>query len=105
MTRSDAAKTAEILVLRHEVAVLRRGNPTPRLDWNDQVILAVLIRLLPKTLQVHRIVTPATVLRWHKRLITSKWAHPARQACEVQKRCYWSHLRECCPRVAPVAGC
>ena len=76
LSRSDAAKNAEILVLRHEVAVLRRGNPRPRLDWNDRAILAVLIRLLPKPLHAHRLVTPATVLRWHKRLAARTWTQP-----------------------------
>ena len=76
LSRSDAAKNAEILVLRHEVAVLRRGNTKPRLDWSDRAILAALIRLLPKALQAHRIITPATVLRWHKRLTARKWTQP-----------------------------
>ena len=76
LTRSDAAKNAEILVLRHEVAVLSRANPRPRLDWTDRAILAALIRLLPKALRGRRIVTLATVLRWHKRLIARKWTQP-----------------------------
>jgi hypothetical protein len=72
--RSSASKNAELLVLRHEAAVLHRTNPRPRLDWADRAILAALIRCLPGGLQAHRLNTPGTVLRWHRRLVTRKWA-------------------------------
>jgi putative transposase len=69
--RSSASMNAELLVLR-------RTSPRPRLDWADRAILAALIRLLPGWLRAHRLVTPGTVLRWHRRLVTRKWTYPNR---------------------------
>src|SRR5690242_201346 len=76
LARSSASKNAEILILRHEVAALRRSNPKPKTDWADRALLAALARILPKALLAHRIVTPGTLLRWHRRMVTRKWTQP-----------------------------
>jgi putative transposase len=76
LARSSSAKDVEILALRHEVAVLRRANPRPRMSWTDRAVFAALTRIMPKGLRVRRIVTPGTLLRWHRRLVAAKWRQP-----------------------------
>ena len=77
LARSDASKDVEILVLRHEVAVLRRQVTGPKPDWADRAVIAAMTRLLPRRLRLHRIVTPGTLLAWHRRLIKNKWTYPS----------------------------
>ena len=67
--RSTASKNAELL---------RRTKPRPGLDWTGRAVLAALIRHLPGRLRTHRLITPGTVLRWHRRLVTKKWTCPNR---------------------------
>jgi putative transposase len=78
-TRSDTTKDVEILVLRHQLAVLQRRTPRPRISWPDRALIAALTRLLPTRRRLGLLVTPATILRWHQRLVSRHWTtQPAR---------------------------
>src|SRR5207248_3258039 len=76
--RSEFAKDLELLVLRHQLAVLSRQQPRPSLRPADRALLAALARLLPPRRRHGLIVTPKTLLRWHRELVLRKWAQPRR---------------------------
>src|SRR6201989_3144077 len=78
LARTDATKDIEILTLRHEVAVLRRTNPHPKMSWLDRAVLSALGRLLPAPLRQLRLVSPRTLLRWHAQLVARRWTCPRR---------------------------
>ena len=77
LPRSDSAKDAEILVLRHQIAVLQRQVRAPRLSWADRTILAALTRPLSAACrrQLSLIITPRTLLRWHAEMVRRHWSH------------------------------
>ena len=85
LARSDAAKDVEILVLRHEVAVLRRTNARPALTWRDRAVLSALGRLLPAPLRQLRLVSPRTLLRWHAQLVARSWTYPRRRRRQLPR--------------------
>ncbi len=66
----------EIAVLRHQLAVLRRQVPCPRYTPADRMLLAALVKLLPRERWAVFLVTPSTPLRWHRQLIARRWTYP-----------------------------
>ena len=79
LARGDAAKDLELLVLRHQLAVLRRQTPRPRLEPADRALLAAVSRVLPRARWSCFFVQPETLLRWHRRLVAGAWTYPHRQ--------------------------
>ena len=74
--REEAWQTAEILILRHQLAVLQRRQPhRPNLHWADRALLATLLSVTPKARRqgLRLLVTPATILRWHRDIVRRRW--------------------------------
>jgi hypothetical protein len=80
-TRSDTSKEIEILILHHQLAVLQRRTPRPRMSWTDRALLGALTRLLPVHRRLGLLVTPATILRWHRQL--ARRPDPRVSACRI----------------------
>jgi putative transposase len=78
LARGDAAKDLEILVLRHQLAVLRRQTPRPKLEPADRALLAAVSRVLPRSRWSCFLVRPDTLVRWHRRLVAGAWTYPGR---------------------------
>ncbi|MEU6721469.1 integrase core domain-containing protein [Nonomuraea sp. NPDC046802] len=95
--RGDRAKAAEIVVLRHQVAVLRRQVNRPDLQPGDRVVLAALSRLLPRSSWDVFFITPATMLRWHRALVTRRWTYPSKRPGRPSTR---EEVREAVLRLA-----
>jgi putative transposase len=79
LARGDAAKVLEILVLRHQLAVLRRQTPRPKLEPADRTLLAAISRALPRARWSCFFVRPETLLRWHRHLVAGAWTYPHHQ--------------------------
>jgi putative transposase len=106
--RSDASKEVEILVLRHQLAVLRRRPSRPRLSWADRAVIAALSRLLPRPRRIGLLVTPATILRWHRQLIARRWTaqpvRPGRPAIPAGLSLIFNLSRSGCARLSRSCG-
>jgi putative transposase len=80
--REEMWKTAEILILRHQLAVLQRRQPRrPKLNWADRALLATLLGVIPEARRqgLRLLVTPDTIVRWHRDIVRRRWG--ARSAC------------------------
>ena len=77
--RDTFAKNAEILALRHQVAVLRRQVARARFTWSDRALIALLAGLIRRERWTAFLVTPKTILDWHRRLVAGRWTYPHRR--------------------------
>jgi putative transposase len=76
LARSDRSKELELLVLRHELSILRRRARRPQLTESDRLCLAALSRVMPRRSWQAFLVTPDTPLRWHRRIVARRWTYP-----------------------------
>jgi putative transposase len=94
--RSETSKEIEILVLRHQLALLQRRTPRPPMNWSDRALIAALTRLLPMPRRLGLLITPATILRWHRQLVARRWtttpAPPGRPAIPAGLRALVARL-------------
>jgi putative transposase len=98
LARPRRSKELEVLLLRHELAVLRRHADRPRLTRADRALFAVLSRAVPRAAWVNLGVKPGTVLRWHRQLVARRWTYAHRKAGRPQLE---HSLRELILRFAP----
>lgn len=99
--RSDEFKDLEIVVLRHELAILRRRIRRPPMTWTDRIFLTAASRLLSRAQWRSFMVTPATLLRWHRRLVAKRWTfvrRPGRPAIRREIRAFVLRLARENPR-------
>ena len=94
--RSNASKDLEILVLRQEIAILQRRSRRPTMTWTDRFLLAAASRVLPRAHWRSFLITPATLLRWHRRLVAKRWTY----AHGVGRRPIRREIREMVLRLA-----
>src|SRR5438105_8414139 len=95
--RAEFAKDVELVLLRHQLSVLARQHQHPRLCPADRAFIAALARLLPPRRRHGLVVTPATLLRWHRELVRRRWTYPQRRSGRPPTG---RALRELGPRVA-----
>ena len=95
--QSNDLKELEIVVLRHELAILRRRTRRLEMTWTDRLFRAAASRLLPRARWRSFIITPGTLLRWHRRLVAKRWTYARRAGrppIRREIRRWWSVSRE-----------
>ena len=104
LARRSATKDAELLILRHEVRVLRRQVTRPQMDWADRAVLAGLARLLPRPSLNRGVLRPETLLGWHQALVRRRWRDPHRRgrpAVRIGASTVWAILHRAGVEPAP----